>query len=155
MPYKPNYIEPPRPDKDVDWKLSDKRSAPAKEGDGKKHASNKTFHAASPRETIITGSETEVNVKLMGDTDTHQVWISVFVKSRIRPGLWNSITHIDPDSPSLPYLVQHAAEELANYQCKHYQDVHNPVAVGKVAVEALRDIKEAAEISRRGRGKGT
>lgn len=145
----------PEPQAQIDDSKSGFRGNIATADDGKKHVIADIFRPASKNESILLGSSTEVKCTLETDTDDphRRVYIRVWVKSRIRPGLWTSIG-INADEENLLYLVQAAGNVLAEQQCEMYKDMHNPESVGKIAVECLRDIQEAAEKARRHRGKG-
>lgn len=88
-------------------------------------------------------SGTMVKCLLQMDTVTRKAWVRVLVQSQMKPKVWGA-ANVDADSTNLEYRVQAAAEQIANYQAETYFDIHNPGAVGRAAVAALREIQETA-----------
>jgi hypothetical protein len=92
---------------------------------------------------------TDVKCRLMFKTETRQAWITISVRSNRRPMIWNH-RHVSADSSRLEYEIARNAEDLAIYQAMVYQDIHNPQAVARAAIEALYEImSEASRASKK------
>jgi hypothetical protein len=111
--------------------------------------------ATSFWETPLTlrEKETQVRVRLEGDTETKQRWLLVSVRSNVRDHLW-AHKKVDPEQEPVRRNVQRAAEGLAVHQCQAYGDRHDPVAAGHAALDALDDLAKQAKNAREGRGRG-
>lgn len=103
-----------------------------------------------PAPKLIQPGEAEVVLAFKLRTEDRKAWIQVEVKSQVRPEV-SVRRNVEADAPNLEAQVQHSAEELAKYLCQNIGDRINPVAVGKAALEALKEIQRKAELAQQGK----
>lgn len=89
-----------------------------------------------------------VRVRLVQDTDTKKVEVEVGVRSKRKRGLWATLK-VDADASDLDELVQRTAHACAVHLIVNYKDSCDPDECGRVAREALREIKIKAGMAHR------
>jgi hypothetical protein len=103
-----------------------------------------------PKPRVLKPGEVEVVLGFKFRTEDRKAWIEVAVHSQVRPEV-SARKNVDADQPQLESHVQHAAETLAQYLCENLGDKIDPVAVGKAAIEALKEIQRKADLARQGK----
>lgn len=104
------------------------------------------------RGQIIKPGEVEVKLLLKLKTETREAWFELGVRSNVKPECWAWLkTDADQEAAALENEIRYNAETLARYQCINLGDNHNPPAIAKAAVEALKEILRKAELAKQGK----
>lgn len=104
------------------------------------------------RGQIAKPGEVEVRLKLMYKTETREAWFELSVRSNVNVASWaHTKINADMEPKKLEDHIRYNAETLARYQNLNIGDNHNPPAVAKAAVEALKEILRKAELAKQGK----